>query len=473
MSMLSDILSNLAAGGTGTPNSATAAVPQTPVAPNYTPQDAITQQYSLANQLRRVAPARSWAGVAAQGLGAIGGNLVQGDADNALAANQAVRKSDISNAANATDLPSLEKSLITAQTPDIQTLGLSTKIKQITDDPSKDYRVRAAQAIQYGLKPGTPEFNRFVLTNKMSDPNEAGAFGKTGAIVQGSDGSFYSVQFGAGGQRKIEKLEVGGSPQAAGANGTEVPAAPPIALTPSRGVEFQGDTAFDKATGAPVRNIASNIAGGEKAKVVGRETGQGQMNLPKSQIALEQSKIQNDSVDASIDQALKQADNYTTGFTGAITSNIPGTKAHDLANTLSSIKANLGFDKLQALRDSSPTGGALGQVSEQENRLLQSVWGSVEQSQSSAQLKENLGKVKALRQRFQALKQQAYDMDVARFGKANVPDWKTGQLPSAQPSPSAPNADPLAQARDAIAKGADRNAVIQRLQQNGIDPSGL
>lgn len=33
--------------------------------------------------------------------------------------------------------------------------------------------------------------------------------------------------------------------------------------------------------------------------------------------------------------------------------------------------------------------------------------------------------------------------------------------------------DPLSQARDAIAKGAPRDAVIQRLQQNGINPSGL
>lgn len=33
--------------------------------------------------------------------------------------------------------------------------------------------------------------------------------------------------------------------------------------------------------------------------------------------------------------------------------------------------------------------------------------------------------------------------------------------------------DPLAQARDAISRGAPRAAVIQRLQQNGIDPAGL
>jgi hypothetical protein len=37
----------------------------------------------------------------------------------------------------------------------------------------------------------------------------------------------------------------------------------------------------------------------------------------------------------------------------------------------------------------------------------------------------------------------------------------------------APSADPLAAARDAIAKGAPRDKVIQRLQQNGINPGGL
>jgi len=42
---------------------------------------------------------------------------------------------------------------------------------------------------------------------------------------------------------------------------------------------------------------------------------------------------------------------------------------------------------------------------------------------------------------------------------------QTGQTP-------APT-DPLAAARDAIAKGAPRDAVIQRLQQNGIDATGL
>lgn len=59
----------------------------------------------------------------------------------------------------------------------------------------------------------------------------------------------------------------------------------------------------------------------------------------------------------------------------------------------------------------------------------------------------------------------------------NVPPGAPPGTPPARlnpaPAPPAPAADPLARAREAIARGADRNAVIDRLRQNGIDPSGL
>jgi hypothetical protein len=79
-----------------------------------------------------------------------------------------------------------------------------------------------------------------------------------------------------------------------------------------------------------------------------------------------------------------------TGFVGGITQNVPGTPAHDLQGILAGIKSNLGFDKLQAMREASPTGGALGPVSDYENRTLQSVLGDIEQSRTSEQLDFNL-----------------------------------------------------------------------------------
>ncbi len=85
-----------------------------------------------------------------------------------------------------------------------------------------------------------------------------------------------------------------------------------------------------------------------------------------------------------------------TGITGSIASTIDSTRAGALKNRLTTIKANIGFDKLQAMRDASPTGGALGQVSEFENRLLQSVFGSLEQAQSAEDIQYNLDRLEGL-----------------------------------------------------------------------------
>ena len=80
----------------------------------------------------------------------------------------------------------------------------------------------------------------------------------------------------------------------------------------------------------------------------------------------------------------------TTGMFGALLSRVGGTDANNLRSQLATIKSNIGFDKLQSMREASPTGGALGNVSEKENEYLQSVLGNVEQSQSPEQLKKNL-----------------------------------------------------------------------------------
>lgn len=97
-----------------------------------------------------------------------------------------------------------------------------------------------------------------------------------------------------------------------------------------------------------------------------------------------------------IDRIIETAPEWTVGFTGSILGAVPGTKAHDIRKTLDTIKANVGFDKLQAMRAASPTGGALGQVSDLENRLLQSTLGSLEQSQSAEQFMFNLKRLREL-----------------------------------------------------------------------------
>ena len=118
------------------------------------------------------------------------------------------------------------------------------------------------------------------------------------------------------------------------------------------------------------------------------------VNRPKVENALTSQKQKVEMLDDLIDGAKKEASIFTTGMGGSVLSGVPGTPAYDLEKQLSTIKANIGFDRLQEMRDNSKTGGALGQVSEMENKLLQSVWGNLEQSQSKEQFIKNLDRVK-------------------------------------------------------------------------------
>jgi hypothetical protein len=80
----------------------------------------------------------------------------------------------------------------------------------------------------------------------------------------------------------------------------------------------------------------------------------------------------------------------TTGLGGLFLSKIAGTSAADLESLLVTIKSNIGFDRLQRMRQESPTGGALGNVSNLEVKTLQAVMGSLEQAQSDKQFIYNL-----------------------------------------------------------------------------------
>ena len=95
-----------------------------------------------------------------------------------------------------------------------------------------------------------------------------------------------------------------------------------------------------------------------------------------------------------IDRISPMINGLTTGITGMATSKIPGTDSYDLAKLIDTVKANVGFSALQAMRNASPTGGALGQVSEMENRLLQATLGSLDQGQSPEQINKNLAEIK-------------------------------------------------------------------------------
>lgn len=122
------------------------------------------------------------------------------------------------------------------------------------------------------------------------------------------------------------------------------------------------------------------------------------------------------TVTETIETALGQVSKFTTGFAGARLAKIEGSPAYNLSKTLETIKANIGFDTLQAMRAASPTGGALGQVAVQELEALRSTIASLDQGQSDAQLKKNLEKAKGHYDAWEAA------VDAAANMPAQLPD---------------------------------------------------
>lgn len=125
------------------------------------------------------------------------------------------------------------------------------------------------------------------------------------------------------------------------------------------------------------------------------ETAEKRRSAQQAQAAREtQTRRFADVVTQDIDRVLTILDESAITGPFSLTQAVPGTPANDAARLIDTVRANVGFDRLQALRDASPTGGALGQVSEQENRLLQSTLGNLELSQSETQFRTNLQRLK-------------------------------------------------------------------------------
>lgn len=158
-----------------------------------------------------------------------------------------------------------------------------------------------------------------------------------------------------------------------------------------------------------------------------------------------------------IDMLMKSATLPTTGALGSRLSGLAGTAAHDIKNAIDTVSGNISFDKLNEMRAASPTGGALGAVTERELELLSKSAASLAQSQSEAQFKSNLGRVRALFER-------------TIHGKPlNAQERKAGGPMTGERARSLRD-----EASQAIANGAPREAVIKRLkEQYGINGEGL
>ncbi len=272
--------------------------------------------------------------------------------------------------------------------PSLQSLVAKLKLDQ-AEQASKPMNLGAGDQVWANGK---------MVAQNNNVTGAGGEYGVTPMYVKNQDGTYSAYQPSKHGGAKMIELPQGvqAIPDS-GRMGYD-----PNAIGIKMGATTQGNVNNINQTALPEANAAGMKTAAQQAaetaavapKIVAKAEGDRAVALPQAQNALTRQNQQSSLVSGMIDQAKGMADGWTTGLLGSATASIPGTKAHNLKATLDTIKANVGFDKLQEMRSQSPTGGALGQVSDFENRMLQSVIGSLEQSQSPDQFVKNLDLVK-------------------------------------------------------------------------------
>lgn len=79
-----------------------------------------------------------------------------------------------------------------------------------------------------------------------------------------------------------------------------------------------------------------------------------------------------------------------TGYIGSLLRSIPGTAAYDLGQDVDTVGGRAAFERLQRMREMSPTGGAVGNVSDKDMALLKSTLGSLDPNQSQGNFLKNV-----------------------------------------------------------------------------------
>jgi len=247
-------------------------------------------------------------------------------------------------------------------------------------DAVKSLDLRAQRA---GLKPGSPEYNNFFVTQGVKPPANVGA-----------PPAGYQI-----------KYDAAGNP----ASMEPIPGSP-AALEAEARTKMMGNQQSNKSTSSDVITNAARLA---------REAAQAP-GLP------------------------------ATGMIGGVLSGLPETNAAELRRQVGVLTSNATVENLNAMRAASPTGGALGSVTEKEGAMLAAKSGALDPN--SPNFARDL---------------EDYERTLLRVvhGQTKGDELFTQTRPSSNPDIQA--------AKDAIAKGAPRDLVIKRLQDAGLDTEGL
>jgi hypothetical protein len=146
--------------------------------------------------------------------------------------------------------------------------------------------------------------------------------------------------------------------------------------------------------GQPVgQAIPKDVAGEAGQKETGKGMAERNLAQPQAKLTLSSTLSALDRLGNSARQIKEDpALGKITGWMSLVP-NAPGGPAANVQARLATLKSQVGFAVLQAMRDASKTGGALGNVSNFENEQLQNNLAALEQAQSVEQFQAALGQI--------------------------------------------------------------------------------
>lgn len=154
-----------------------------------------------------------------------------------------------------------------------------------------------------------------------------------------------------------------------------------------------GGVPVNARTGAPVvpvGTVAQNAAAITGAKTEATGLAKRTLDLPAANLRAASSDAKFQGLSDSATTLLKDDKLWeAVGLAKSIAA-IPGTEGAYIRAKLNTLKAKVGFAVLQDMRDSSKTGGALGQVSDQENKYLQNAIAALDENLAPADFREQL-----------------------------------------------------------------------------------
>ena len=208
---------------------------------------------------------------------------------------------------------------------------------------------------------------------------------------------------------------------------------------------------LDPVTRQRIGSIPKDVFGEAAAKKIGEMTGQARVDLPKVESAARTlfSLIDQTADDKSLSSVTGPLQGRTFNLSGG------AVRAQSRINQLTGQAFLQAFEELKGAGQITEKEGE--KATQAKTRLGEQAVGDADYRAALKEFRDEVVRlVKLARQR-------------AAGPQMNLP----AAPPATEAAPESAPTDALDQARAAIDRGADRNAVIQRLRENGIDPSGL